>query len=404
MAGLFDLNITRAPAESPTTFANYDPWQMAKYGAAHTGQAVGDAANTALRGALGRPNDQERLDAAKAEIQARLQGKDMKDPMVAYPVIIEVLQKYGFVEQAMQYAKEFETLSDKRKTQTRLEAKDSANAQFLKAKAEAMVRGDFKAKMDAYGEILTKLQDPALSDSDRTTLMNMKRAAEAQLGIKDRNGLKIVPPSKYSKGGVFRQDSAGDWKFEDVDMARDVPAGGGSGGGQGKPPSGYRWKEDGSALEPIPGGPKDPENQKTTMDEDKRDASAGLIGELQNEFDESFSGGGFKFMPDWVARSVQDLQRRGIVAGSQEELLWWQKYDDWYNRMLNQLSGAAVTESEAARFKATVVTRGMDPKLARERLKEQVRLAKLGMSKQARKQQVSPKSSEKKTVKFGDLK
>lgn len=35
---------------------------------------------------------------------------------------------------------------------------------------------------------------------------------------------------------------------------------GGAGGG--KPPSGYRWKADGSALEPIPGGPEDPNTPK----------------------------------------------------------------------------------------------------------------------------------------------
>jgi hypothetical protein len=44
-------------------------------------------------------------------------------------------------------------------------------------------------------------------------------------------------------------------------LAKETKSGGGGGGGQGKPPTGYRWDNSGENLEKIPGGPADKEEK-----------------------------------------------------------------------------------------------------------------------------------------------
>jgi hypothetical protein len=356
--------------------------------AVSSGKLVGDNAAGMLRGLMGNPSDQEKLDLAKQEIAQLLQGKDLNDPSVVYPVMIQVYQKYGFVTEAMKLVKEYEEVRNKRRDDARAEKKDAVNAEFLKAKAAALMRGDFTTKMQAYGEILTKLQDPTLSASDREALLNMKRAAEAQLGIKDRDGLKVIPASKYSKGGVFRQDATGEWKFEAIDL-RDVAGGAGSGSAGAKIARTIRvMKEDGEHLIGVDAHGNEVRDFGLTSNKDseytaKRIVGMELITELAEAFKDSFTGGGYKYLPESISKAWQELGSRGIVNSDEAELLWWKKYDEWYNRMLNALSGAAVTASEAERFKQTVVTRGMDPGLAKKLLAEQIQIAKMGLNKLA---------------------
>lgn len=53
---------------------------------------------------------------------------------------------------------------------------------------------------------------------------------------------------------------------------------------------------------------------------------------------------------------------------------WWQNYQSLFNAQLKELSGAAVTVGEAARFQAAAITPGMDPNGIRTRLAQQAEI------------------------------
>lgn len=80
--------------------------------------------------------------------------------------------------------------------------------------------------------------------------------------------------------------------------AIDKPDGEAGPGGQSKPPQGYRWKQDGSGLEPIPGGPADAKVGKEAEALKKRESGAlaradfvlGKVKEAINQTDKLSAG------------------------------------------------------------------------------------------------------------------
>lgn len=137
-------------------------------------------------------------------------------------------------------------------------------------------------------------------------------------------------------------------------------ASGGAGGGAA--PSGYRWQEGGAALEPIPGGPRDPSvsPRQSTFGPDQR-ARAAIT--YQNALEsaqtiDTLEDGGYSLSNDWGAVAVEGMgggdpnSMAGGVArtwGGEDYQQARAAMSSFESAMLPILSGAAVTESEAIR-------------------------------------------------------
>lgn len=227
-----------------------NPDQAATFARVRGAQAIGNG--------LSGPSDTDRVERARDRIRIeimKLPQEQMADPTVTYPIMIRIMQEEGMVEEALKLAAEFKTMQRQDREQTRKEQKDAATAEFQRAKAGALKAGTPAEKMAAYADILNKLNDPTTSTEERNALLNMKRVAEGMLGAKMDDGAKVVSASKFGNAGIVKRNEQGDWEFQAVDaMQRATPVGG-TGGGKGKAPAGYRWNEDGTELEPIPGGP-----------------------------------------------------------------------------------------------------------------------------------------------------
>lgn len=124
---------------------------------------------------------------------------------------------------------------------------------------------------------------------------------------------------------------------------------GGARGGV-KAPVGYRYNEDGTALEPIPGGPKDPNAAPvkpvnlTAAQQKAVDDSDSLLGHIDNalEMVKTNPGAiGFKtVIPDMALSKIdpEGVAARAAVGGLSAE-------------RVHQLSGAAVSPAEFARLR-----------------------------------------------------
>ena len=150
------------------------------------------------------------------------------------------------------------------------------------------------------------------------------------------------------------------------------------GGGRGKAPSGYRWNEDGTELEPIPGGPKDVSNAPAKPLSPPQEKAAlelggeyGNIRRLSDSFKDEYSGD---------LRS--SLQREfGKAAGgfapkdTQEMTRWWsdQAYMDELPKR-HELFGAALTAVEQRSWKDAAINPSLSPKVIRERLATRQRI------------------------------
>lgn len=106
---------------------------------------------------------------------------------------------------------------------------------------------------------------------------------------------------------------------------------------QGKPPEGYRWSEDRTRLEPIPGGPKDPNsNTGITTDQRNKLASArvahGNIASLMDRMKTMVQQGGTAILPGErnsqlgsmhtaILMEMKNLLELGVLNGNDEELI-----------------------------------------------------------------------------------
>lgn len=177
----------------------------------------------------------------------------------------------------------------------------------------------------------------------------------------------------FGSGGLYRENPNAPNGIEIIREPRSV-AGGGAGGA----PSGYRWTPDGQALEPIPGGPRDPASQSAPRfpaDQRARVAISfepALEAAQQMERAESNAvsrqgthGSNTPFGQDWGARIVE-----GAVpwdGGSAARFVGGEDYQQYVRAssafeaaILPILSGAAVTESEAQRIVRAALPRMND--------------------------------------------
>ena len=154
------------------------------------------------------------------------------------------------------------------------------------------------------------------------------------------------------------------------------------GGGQSKPPSGYRWGANGN-LEPIPGGPADRPTLKApghmitkelTGQLDKLDT----LRRLNQSFVDEFAGNpALGRVENWMGRTFGDPASPGQAQ-------WWQDYQGYINDVRHSLFGGALTQTEKAEFEKAIISPGMNPKQARQNLARQQRIVENALNRRLR--------------------
>jgi len=124
---------------------------------------------------------------------------------------------------------------------------------------------------------------------------------------------------------------------------------------------------DGSIV-PVPGtGPKPAKPLSAPMMKDLEKKAEGYeqMKRLNNSFDKSFAGD----YSDMIGELKNYAGRKlGDDTGRSQ---WWQDYQDYTNKVRNDLFGAALTETEKGEFLKQMVTPGMNPEQAKQNLKRQ---------------------------------
>jgi hypothetical protein len=151
------------------------------------------------------------------------------------------------------------------------------------------------------------------------------------------------------------------------------------GGGQSKPPSGYRWGANGN-LEPIPGGPADKPTLKApghmitkelTGQLDKLDT----LRRLNQSFADEFAGNpALGRVENWMGRTFGDPASPGQAQ-------WWQDYQGYINDVRHSLFGGALTQTEKAEFEKAIISPGMNPKQARQNLARQQQIVESALNR-----------------------
>lgn len=151
-------------------------------------------------------------------------------------------------------------------------------------------------------------------------------------------------------------------------------------------------------LEPIPGGPADPDYiRKTTESRDKgKSLSIGDIGKLTEEGTkaQNIAGFGQTFKPDFAGYGSQTVGNLAMTAGrmlpnavlptgTEEAANWWQGYDRYKNLVRNELFGASLTTGESAAFEKADINPGMKPDVIQRNLAEQKRIVEAGIKRKA---------------------
>lgn len=380
--------------QSPADLAAFMAYTGGRDIAGGAGQAAGGMLGVDLRGPVQKHSGN--VEAAKAAIAAL--DFDMNDPAQVdqfYRASIEILRKHALPSEALALSKEWQASKLAAKKEDRLERGQEAREKFQQDKMEAIKSGSWRGKMAAYTDILNALK----ADPSDTTLVNQRRALERQLGIQDdpAKGVKLVPSTRDQKGGVVKVNMDGSFVFVPIEeMNKERPVGDG-GGGEGGGTEKERTRARKLAIEAkIRAGTATEEERawlQTVYDEEggkgkppaeaelKGTAAVAQLKSLMPKFESTFSGGAYKFMPDALVRATAEAADR--LGTNVSENNWWVQYETWYNGMLNALSGAAVTENEAVRFRQTRATRQMDPAVVPQRLATQVEIAEIGLKKLA---------------------
>lgn len=192
-----------------------------------------------------------------------------------------------------------------------------------------------------------------------------------------------VPPDQLPAGARFgqRNQRTGQAEF-DYNAA-------GSGGA---PPSGYRATPDGQSLEPIPGGPRDPNAQVARAYPPEQRARVAITYDAALEASQFLEeadrqavarqgthSSDTPFGQDWLARAAEAVPfDGGTVArtiGGEDYQQYTRASSAFESAMLPILSGAAVTESEAQRVVRAALPRQGDNQetlAAKTRMRQQM--------------------------------
>lgn len=126
------------------------------------------------------------------------------------------------------------------------------------------------------------------------------------------------------------------------------------------PPSGYRWKQDGT-LEPIPGGPA------TRPTQQNKPLPASQENKLANEYaifsalDRASSGFKDDFAGNTITGGLENTLQAAFGTGTPGQRDWWADFRQTDNQVRNDLFGSALTATEKAAFEATTISERMAP-------------------------------------------
>lgn len=194
--GMFDLPAAPQPAASPYQLAQLSPQQGAAFLSAQSGQQAGNALGGMFRSALGMPNDQEKMNQAKAEIARLAQGKT--DQVEIMQIAVAVLQKYGFTQQAIELGSKLEEIQNKRRDDVRAQEKDKTSAALQSRKIAVLERGSKENQMiEKLGQMYTELRKLEPNTPEHRALSNQIRLGEETLAksniqVKDAGGFLQV--------------------------------------------------------------------------------------------------------------------------------------------------------------------------------------------------------------------
>lgn len=144
-----------------------------------------------------------------------------------------------------------------------------------------------------------------------------------------------------------------------------------SGGGPRKPPANYQWNDDGTALEPIPGGPADKSTADKPLSPAQEKAALALGSERGNlkllidSFKDEYSGD----IRSSVQREFGKAAGGLAPKGTQEMARWWADqamFDELPKR--HELFGATLTGNEQKAWRSATISPDLAPSVIRERL------------------------------------
>lgn len=340
MRGLFDYGPTEEQQwNRDYRLATMDPRERLAMEQMQHQRAVGEGLGKALGAAVGADT---RSVAERVKAQVQEAGVDPNDIDKYYPTLIRALASNGAVLEAREVAKEYEELrlkqQDRKVKQQNADtalAKQQATAQFLKDKAAAIGKGPFTEKMQAYADILTRLQATNPTDPEYGQLTNMARMVEASFGIKAKDGVKVVPASKYGQGGVVKVNPDGSFVFVPVDEMNKA-------GESGDAKTDTQNPDAPSGSKTLPGG----QLEKLASGA----ANVLALTKLANEFREDFSGGVLLKVAGVLGAEDLVLNMQKIFNTNPAAARWWQSYKTLITQIRHELFGATLTEGERTAF------------------------------------------------------
>ena len=233
----------------------------------------------------------------------------------------------------------------------------------------------------SYRAAFTQHQDPnwqlaTVPTEDGQGVEQRMIAPDPTTGAIQRGEGSIPVPrgeiQSFGSGGLYRENPNAPNGIEIIREPRSVQGGGTTGA-----PSGYRWSADGGALEPIPGGPRDPAVQgapRFPADQRARVAISfepALEAAQQMEQAEANAirrqgthGSNTPLGQDWGARMAEAIPFDGgsvaRMIGGADYQAYTRASNAFEAAILPILSGAAVTESEAQRVVRAALPRQGD--------------------------------------------
>ncbi len=137
-------------------------------------------------------------------------------------------------------------------------------------------------------------------------------------------------------------------------------------------PAGYRFTADGSTLEPVPGGPADPnakvrplregDAQKLVDDVTQVDALKRAL----NSFQDDYAGN--------IAGDIENVAQGVTGIGTPGQRDWWADFRATDNVIRNALFGASLTAGEKSAYQSTTVTPRMSPEEVKRNLARRLQI------------------------------
>ena len=366
-------NDESAARREAMALASASPDAQINYQGVRGAQMLGQGLGGLLRAGVGAVSgvdtstDEEKKRAAKAEIAARLKDVDPSD-IEFFPVVIEVLRKYGFIAEALEAAREYEAAKRARKDdalkereQKRKEDKDD------EANAIAQARLDIKKPGSALVQALDRLEKLYAQRDSLPEGSSARKNVEAAIKVIEDN---------LNKKKVQVVD-AGDRKVvlvDGVESGREIKVGVKPGTGTTVGPNGVPLDKNGK--------PQLSEAEKKFDQEAAKDLNDWMMGgfadvqkgltQLQGVIsqltdDSGLTGPKFALIP------------RGALSVSHPEALQaLETVEEVVQRNLRLILGAQFTEKEGERLIKRAYNIELKPSQNRQRLErlvEQMRLA-----------------------------